>query len=197
MKALRAVVILVALGAGPAMAEVPFWTVDAKSSRISFTAKQMGVAVPGRFERFSATIRFDAKDLPGSKVLIEIDVSSTSTPNQDIETEIKREPWFDAARHPIARFESAAFTYVSGDRYDVAGQLTLRGVTKTVTLPATIRVTDDPGRPGVLRAQASGDIPISRTAFGIGQGQWHDIAIVADEVVVRFEIVAQRPKSGP
>ena len=194
MKPLHAIAVLMLLGTGPAAAEAPLWTVDAKSSRITFTAKQMQVAVPGRFERFTATIRFNADDLAGSKALIDIDVASASTPNRDIETEIKREPWFDVAHYPTARFETVAFTRTGGERYDVAGQLTLRGVTKPVTVPVTIRVVDDPDRPDTLRAQAIGDVRVSRTAFGIGQGQWRDVAVVADEVVIRFEVVARRPK---
>jgi polyisoprenoid-binding protein YceI len=191
-----AIAILAMLGAGPAAAEAPLWTVDAGSSSVAFTAKQMQVTIPGRFERFTATIRFDPGDLPGSKVLIDIDVASAVTPNRDIEIEIKREPWFDVARHPMARFETTGFTHKGGDRYDAAGQLTLRGVTKAVVLPATIHVADDPDRPGMLRAEATGDVPLSRTAFGIGQGQWRDVAVVADEVLVRIKVVARRPKSG-
>lgn len=194
MKPLHAIAVLILLSAPPAVAEAPLWTVDAKSSRITFTAKQMQVAIPGRFERFTATIRFNADDLPGSKAQIDIDVASASTPNQDIETEIKREPWFDVAHYPTARFETVTFTRKAGERYDVAGRLTVRGVTKAVTLPVTIRVVDDPDRPGTLRAEASGDVPVSRTAFGIGQGQWRDVGVVADEVVIHFEIVARRPK---
>jgi polyisoprenoid-binding protein YceI len=197
VKALHAIVVLVLLGSGPAIGEAPLWIVDAKSSRIIFTAKQMGVAIPGRFERFTAAIHFDANDLAGSKALIDIDVASASTPNRDIETEIKREPWFDVARHPSARFATVSFTHKGGERYDVAGQLTLRGVTKMVTLPATIRVIDDPVQPRTLQAQASGEVQVSRTVFSIGQGQWRDIAVVADEVVIHFEVVARRPKTGP
>ncbi len=194
MKPQFAFALLMLLGAGPAIAEAPLWTVDAKSSRITFSAKQMQVAIRGQFERFTATIRFDVNDLAGSKALIEIDVASSSTPNRDIETEIKREPWFDVARHPTARFEFAAFTHKGGERYDVAGQLSLRGVTKPVTLPMMIRVAGDPERPDTLRAQASGDIQVSRTAFGIGQGQWRDVAVVADEVMIHIEMVARRLK---
>jgi polyisoprenoid-binding protein YceI len=194
---LPAVAVLVLLGPGLAAAETPRWTVDGKNSRITFASKQMGVTIPGRFERFTATIHFDPGDLAGSKASIEIDIASVSTPNRDIETEIKREPWFDAARHPTARFETSAFTHKGGERYDAAGRLTLRGVTQAITLPATIRVADDPDRPGSMRAQASGDVTVSRTAFGIGQGQWRDVAVVADEVVIHIEIVARRPKSGP
>jgi polyisoprenoid-binding protein YceI len=194
VKTLAVVAFLLPL-AGFAAAEAPLWTVDAKASVISFGAKQMQVSVPGRFTRFTATIRFDPADLAGSKVTIEIDVASVSTPNRDIETEIKREPWFDVARHPTARFVATAFTHQGGDRYEAAGLLTLRGVTKPVTLPATIRIADDPGRPGALQAKASGEVKVSRTAFGIGQGQWRDVAVVSDEVAIHFEITAHRSKT--
>jgi len=195
VRAYAAIVVLLILGSAPAVAEAPQWTVDAKSSRITFTAKQMQVPIPAQFAKFTATIRFDPADLPGSKVAIDIDVASVSTPNRDIETEIKREPWFDVAHHPAARFETTAFTHKGGERYDAEGPLTLRGVTRTMTLPATIHIADDPGQPGALKALASGEVTVSRTAFGIGQGQWRDTGVVADEVVIRFEITARRPKN--
>jgi polyisoprenoid-binding protein YceI len=185
VKALYAMALGTLLGTGPALAEAPLWTVDAKASRITFAATQMNVTIPGKFDRFTATIRFDAGDLPGSKAVIDIDTGSVATPNRDIETEIKREPWFDVAHHPAAKFESTAFAHKEGDRYDVTGQLTLRGVMKTVTLPATIRVAD-------REARASAEIRVSRNAFGIGQGQWSDTGVVADAVTIRFELVARR-----
>jgi polyisoprenoid-binding protein YceI len=190
----RAIALLLLFGTGHALAEAPPWTVDSKASRITFAAKQMQVAIPGRFEKFTATIRFDANDLTGSKAQIDIDVGSASTPNSDIEKEIKREPWFDVAHHPTARFETVSFTRKDGERYDVASKLTLRGVTKPISLPMTIKVAADPERPDILRALASGSVKVSRTAFGIGQGQWRDVAVVADEVEIGFEIIARRPK---
>jgi len=188
--------VLCALGAGPAAAEAPPWTVDMAASRIAFAARQMRVPVPGRFERFSAAIRFDPADLATSKAVIDIDVASVTTPNRDIETEIKREPWFDAARYPTARFETTAFAHKGGDRYEATGTLTLRGVTLPVALSATIRIADDPDSPGMLRAEATGEVEVRRTAFGIGQGQWRDTSIVADEVVISIGIVGRRPKAG-
>ena len=196
MKAMRAVSALMLFSTGPAWADAPLWTVDAKNSRITLIASQMRVAVPARFERFNATIKFNAADLQGSKAVIDIDVTSVSTPNRDIETEIKREPWFDVARYPLARFETDTLAHRGGERYDATGKLTLRGISRTITLPTMIRVVDDPDRPGSLLARAAGDVRISRTAFGIGQGQWLDTAIVADEVVVHFEIVARQLEPG-
>lgn len=194
MRARYAIGLLLALAARPVLAQAPLWTVDMENSGVAFTAKQMQVPIPGRFERFTATIRFDPGDLATSKATIDIDVASVSTPNRDIETEIKRANWFDVARFPTARFETTAFAQKGGERYDAAGELTLRGVTKPVNLPATIRVVEDPDRPGMLRAQASGEVEVSRTAFGVGQGEWRDTGVVADTVVIHIEIVARRPK---
>ena len=59
-----------------------------------------------------------------------------------------------------------------------------------------LSLAEDPDRPGTLLARASGEIEVSRLAFGIGQGEWRDISVVSDTVVIRIEIVARRPKSG-
>lgn len=183
-----------ALCVGGARAEAPGWMIDIDSSRVGFEARQMQVPVPGRFRRFDAAIRFDAGDLAGSAARIEIDMTSVETPNRDIETEIKRAPWFDIARFPTARFEAVNFVHKDGDRYDVPGTLTLRGVTKPVTLKTMIAIADDPDRPGTMRAHAVGEVEVSRLAFGIGQGQWTDVGIIPDAVIIRIDIVARRPK---
>lgn len=191
-----ALVVLAALAPAPvpARAAPPAWTVDAENSRITFSARQMGVPVPGRFRRFEARIRFDPGDPAASTAEIVIDVASVETPNQDIQKEITREPWFHVARFPTARFAAETFVHRGGARYDARGTLTLRGVTRKVTLPATIRIADDPNEPGMLRGTATGEVSVKRTDFGIGQGQWRDTAIVADEVVIKIDILARRPK---
>ncbi len=182
------------LAAGMARAEAPLWKVDLEASRVGFTAGQMQVKIPGRFPRFTATIHFAADDLAASAVQVIIDIASVETPNQDVETEIKRDSWFDVARFPEARFETTRIEHREGDRYDALALLTMRDVTLPVTLPLTIAIADDPDHPGGLRARATGDIPVSRTAFGIGQGQWADVGVVSDIVVIHIDIVARRPK---
>ncbi len=177
-----------------AHAEAPEWTVDLDASEVGFTARQMQVSVPGRFARFSADIRFAADDLEASAAELVIDVASVETPNPDIEDTIKLADWFDVGRFPEARFKSSGIEHVEGDRYAVSGELTLRGVTHPVLLPLTIEIADDPDDSGMLRARAEGEIAVSRLAFGIGQGQWEDVSVVPDEVVVRVEIVARRTK---
>lgn len=178
-----------------ARADGPLWTVDAEASHVGFAARQMQVTIPGRFRRFDADVRFSADDVAAAKAQIVIDVASIETPSEDVEKEIKGEAWFDVARFPEARFEATEFEHRDGSDYHVHGLLTLRDVTRPVTLPLAVSITDDPEDPTMLRARASGEVEVSRLAYGIGQGQWADTAIVSDTVVIKIDVIARRPKS--
>jgi len=194
VRTLHVTAILIMLGAGPAVAEAPQWIVDDKNSRITFTAKQMQVPVAGRFEEFTATIRFDPDDLSGSKALIDIDVSSVSTPNPDIESEIKRSPWFDVERFPIARFDTTGIRAKGDKAYEAVANLTIRDVTKEVVFPFTVDINPHPSDSNVLVAHAAGEVTVSRLAFGIGRNEWKATSVVADAVVIHFDVVARRRK---
>ena len=182
------------LGAGPTVAEAPQWIVDDENSRITFIAKQMQVPVAGRFEKFTATIRFDPDDLSGSRASIDIDVASVSTPNSDIELEIKRSPWFDVEHFPIARFVTTGIRARGDKAYEAVASLTIRDVTMEVVLPFTVDISPDPSDSNVLVAHATGELTVSRLAFGIGQGEWKATSIVADSVVIHIDVISRRKK---
>ena len=80
------------------------------------------------------------------------------------------------------------------DGFEALGSLTLRGVTREVALPFTLTIEDHPEDPGRLHAHAVGELTIKRLDYGVGQGQWTDTSVVADEVVIRIDILASRPK---
>ena len=71
-------------------------------------------------------------------------------------------------------------------RFDVPGELTIKGVTQAVTAP--VSVSQEEGRFVFV-----GEVPIKRLAFGIGAGEWKDTSLVADAVIVKFKIVATQP----
>jgi len=175
-------------------ADAPAWTVDAKASRITFTGRQMGVPSKGEFKRMTATVRFDPADLVASAVEVMIDVASADTGNRDIDQELKRPKWFDAARFPSARFVTTAFRAKGGNRFEATAQMTLRDVTREVTLPFTLDIAEDRADPSQLVARASGEVTISRLAYGIGHDEWKDTTIVADAVAIRADVVARRKK---
>jgi polyisoprenoid-binding protein YceI len=99
--------------------------------------------------------------------------------------EVKGKDWFDAAKYPKASFVSSGIKAGAAGKYDVAGKLTIKGKTVDVTVPATYK--QDGG------AQVfEGVLPIKRNAFNIGEGEWKDTSVVADDVQIKFRIVTAK-----
>jgi polyisoprenoid-binding protein YceI len=157
-----------------------------EKSEIRFVSRQMGVNVEGRFRKWKANVDFRPKDLRKSRADFEIDLASIDLASEESETEARRPRWFDTARFPVATFQSTAMKDLGGDRYEIAGKLTLKGTARDSTIP--IEVTKDAAGNSV----ATGEFTIKRLEFDIGNGQWADPTVVANEVVVRVRMVLPR-----
>jgi len=170
-----------ALGAAPAAAQqlIP------AESEIAFTSRQMGVPVDGRFRKWSATVAFDPKTPQAGKVGFAIDTGSVTLGSADSDAEVVKSDWFNVAKFPQAMFTSSAIKAVAKGRYEVQGQLTIKGQAQAVTVPVTITQT---GSGAALKSVATGAFPIKRLAFKIGEGAWTDTSMVADEVQVKFKL---------
>jgi polyisoprenoid-binding protein YceI len=186
----RPVVALVMLGLMlPAAARAASWTIE-DGSAIRFEAYQQGAPVQGSFERFTADIVFDPDDLAGSRIEVEIDTASIATGHRDRDTALRSPPLFDVEQWPRARFASTKMEHLGGESYQAQGQLTIRDVQKDVVLPFTLRITEHPSEPGLQRADATGELTISRLDFGVGQGEWASTATVGEKVVIAIVIAA-------
>jgi polyisoprenoid-binding protein YceI len=152
-------------------------------SEIRFVSKQLGVNVEGRFRRWKANIVFLPKDLANSKAEFDIDLGSIDLASDESETEIKGPRWFDTAKFPVAHFASTAIKGLGGDRYEVVGKLTLKGITKDVVVPIALK--KDPTGNNI----AEGSFPLKRIDYKVGEGIWADTETVADDVVVRVRMV--------
>ena len=194
MRAAIALCALLSLGATTAAAEAPDWAVEADSN-VGFVARQAGAAVEGRFEQFTAEIAFDPAQLESSRVAVEIDIDSVNSESSDRDSTIRSEALFDVATWPTARFEAERFEQTGDNLYTAHGQLTMRDVTREVELPFELTVTDHPSEADALQARAAGELTVLRLDYGVGQGQWQDTSVVANEVVIRIEIIAKRPKT--
>lgn len=159
------------------------WRADPANSRLTFAGTQGGRPFEGAFQRFSVDIRFDANDLPASKVVVVIQTASINTGDAVRDEAARSADWFAASRFPEARFETISLRHLGGERYEADAVLQLRDVSKPVLLPFTLRREN-----GATRAV--GMLTINRTDFGIGQGQWASPQVVAHEVTIRFELLA-------
>lgn len=171
---------LILLGlALPSAARAPV-TVQPDKSFIRFVSKQMNVPVEGKFRKFSATLSFDPKKPEASKAEFEVDLGSVDLGSAEAEGEVKRKVWFNVDGFPKARFVSSSVKSAGGDKLQVSGPLTIKGVTVNINTVATLK-TDSAGV-----TVAEGKFPLKRLAYKIGEGPWADTDTVADEVEVRY-----------
>lgn len=170
--------VLAAAAALPAAAQQKL--LPAQSS-IAFEIKQMGVPVQGHFKKFDAQINFDAAKLAASKVTFTVDIASTTLGAPEMDSELPKATWFNTAKFPQAQFTSSAFKSLGGGKYEVAGKLVIKGQSRDVTVPLAMT-------PNGATTTASGVLPIKRLAFKIGEGDWADTSMVADDVQVKFTL---------
>jgi polyisoprenoid-binding protein YceI len=176
------------LPAGSALATL-FDRILPAQSQIGFVSRQMGVPVDGQFRRFNAVIAFDPTRPETAQATLEVDLASFDMGSREVYDEVVGRNWFDVRQHPTARFVSTGVRHLGGDRYEVRGQMTLKGRTREVVAPFSYRLQ---GRNAVFE----GAFPLRRLDYGIGTGPWGDTSVVADEVQVRFRIVAAEAAPG-
>lgn len=175
---------LAAASIAQASAQAPALVDLAKSSIIA-TSKQMNVPVDGKFTKFTAQISFDPAKPTAGNAQFTIDVASYDLGDKEYNTQVAGPDWFDAKRYPSATFVSSAIAAVGGNKYTVSGKLTIKGKTQNVAIPVT--VTQQAGT-----QVFDGALPIKRLQFDIGTGEWKDTSVVADEVTIKFHIVAAK-----
>ena len=152
-------------------------------SEIAFTMKQMGVNFDGRFKAWKADIVFKPAALDQSKATIDIDLASLDLASADSEAEARDPLWFNTSKFPVAHFASTSFKSLGGDRYEVAGKLALKGITRDCVVPIAVKADAAGNR------VAEGAFLLKRLEYKIGEGEWADTATVADDVRVRVRIV--------
>ncbi len=166
---------------------VEFNQVISDQSKLTFVSKQMGVGVDGKFSKFNASIAFDPAHVQTAKAQLEIIMSSIDAGSSEANEEAKEKDWFNVKAFPTAKFVSTAVKALGKNRYEVAGNLTIKGKTKPVT--ATFSMTLQNGQPNV--AHFEGGFILKRNEFGIGEGTWADPSVVANEVQIKFDLVAK------
>jgi polyisoprenoid-binding protein YceI len=165
-------------------ATAPQQLLPAQSS-VGFAIKQMGVPVQGQFRQFEAQVNFDPARLATSRIAFKIDVGSASLGSREADAEMPKAVWFNVPKFPQATFQSSSIKALGGGRFEVAGQLAIKGHTREVVVPVTLTQT---GTAPHLSTTATGQFAIARLAFKVGEGEWADTSMVADEVQVKFKL---------
>lgn len=163
------------------------WSLQPKESKLTFVGEQAGAQFEGGFDKFTADISFDPKDLASSRFDVKIDTASVNTQDGERDTTIKSPDLFDVKRFPTAHYVADKFVDKGGNKYSATGKLTLRNVTRDVPIDFTFESKDG-------GAWLKGTAKIKRLDFGVGQGEWKDTSTVGNDVQVRF---ALRLKGAP
>ncbi|MBC7729742.1 MAG: YceI family protein [Microbacteriaceae bacterium] len=157
-------------------------TVVPAQSEIGFVSKQMGVPVEGRFKQWTAKIAFDPKKAEAGSVAFTIQTGSASFGTAELDGEVPKAEWFSAARFPQASFASSTIKALGGGKFEVRGKLAIKGATQDVVVPVTI--VQNTG----TASTATGSFVIKRLDFKIGEGEWADTSMLANDVTVKFKL---------
>jgi len=112
------------------------WAIDPTHSEIGFKVKHMMFTnVSGKFNTYDATITTEDNNFENTAIEFSADINSIDTHNPDRDTHLKSADFFDADHHPKLTFKAASFTKIDNHNYILAGDLSLRGVTKSVKFP--------------------------------------------------------------
>ena len=170
------------------------FTIDAAHSQMQFKVRHLGVStVVGRFGSFAGTFQLDPASGQARAANLSVDVASVSTGNERRDGHLKSADFFAADTFPKITFVSTAIQKVAGSKYKITGNLTMRGVTKPVTLDAELggaRQTADGWVAGVTMTGT-----IKRKEFGL---MWdritEGVAIVSDDVTLDIGVEAKAAK---
>ncbi len=192
-------VALFALTPTLALAAPTSWTVDASHSQVGFAVKHLVISnVRGEFGKYDAKVVVDDADLARSSVQATIDAASLDTKVKDRDAHLKGPDFFDVAKYPTITFQSTKVTAAGKDKLQVAGNLTLHGVTRPVVLDVTT-TPEVKGMYGETRRGFSATTKIDRREFGL---TWNKVVeagpAVGDEVSITLDLeaVKDQPKTA-
>ena len=175
--------------AKPANAETLI--ISPENSKVEFIAAKVTRSHNGSFKQFTGAIELVRNSVADSRVMIDIQMSSVVTDEDDLTKHLQTPDFFDVARYPKATFTSTKIVPIlspgtSGVSYDVSGNFDLHGIKKTITFPATIEVAPD-------SVSVNAEFAINRKDFGIVfQNKADDL--IRDGVVIKLTLKAPRTK---
>lgn len=171
--------LLLALAA-PCIASAADYSVQSGST-LGFTSNFQGSSFDGHFDKWTAAISYDSAKLASSKFDVTVDLSTAKTGDNDRDSALPGPDFFNAAKYPQAHFVTTAF-HQQGSQVVADGMLTLRGVTKPVSLTVVFKPQ---GNGATLDVTGT----VKRLDFGVGGGQYADTSVIGPDVKVTAHLV--------
>jgi polyisoprenoid-binding protein YceI len=175
----------VSLSAG--QAEAPVFVITPEDSSVKFFVKA-SVALEGNFEKWDSTLTFTSPELSTGVLEVKIQAASVNTGSGMKDDKLKSKDFFDVKKDPLITFKSTKIVQTGPDTFDVAGNFTIRGVTKAETLNLTLN------REGPGSGEVKGTMAFDRKDYGMNSGI--PFIKIADRVEVTVALKAKRV-SGP
>ncbi len=182
-KTLAAAITALALQAHAA----PYQAIVPAKSSVTFSYKQMGVAIDGRFKKFAAQVNFDPAKAEAGKASFDVELASVDAGSSEADDEVVTKSWFNVAAFPKASFVAKQFKQTAPNQYEVTGTLSIKGQSREVKFPMKHTAQ---GKDGVL----TGGFTLKRGDFNIGEGMWAKFDVVANDIQVNFSLTAQTGK---
>ena len=166
---------------------VEYKSISLEKSQITFSYKQMGVAMDGRFKKFGAQLSFDPAKPTSAKAQIDIDLASIDTGSSEADDEVVGKSWFNVKAFPKATFVAKQIKPTGANQYEVSGVLTIKGKSQDIKFPLKYAAQ---GGAGIF----NGSFVIRRGDFTIGEGTWAKFDVVANDIQVNFQLTANSGK---
>ena len=182
-----ALALLAAAGSTAAQDGAPRWVVDPAKSAIAFESSAEGAAFEGHFDRWTADIRFDPKNVAASKVTVQVETGSVGTGDSGRDQSAQGNDWFASAMFPKATFTTRTIKDLGGGRYEADGDLTIRDKSVPLALPFTLAFKGD-------EADMHSEVEVDRTLWKLGTGEYGGADIVPLTVGLKIDVVAHLAK---
>jgi len=164
------------------------YKIDPVHTSIIFKVGHLGVShVYGRFDKVEGSFSVDDAHPAASTVSLTIDAASIDTNNKMRDADLRSKHFFEVQKYPTITFKSTSFKRTGEGKYDVTGDLTLHGVTKSITIPVT-KVGEGKGMRGEYRAGYDTTFTVKRSEYGMT----FDLGPVSDEITLIIGIEGVR-----
>lgn len=194
---MKKLIIVLSLGLMPwAMFGQTKWNVDAVHSSVKFTVSHLVISeVEGSFKKFNGSISTANPDFSGASIEFTVDVKSISTDNDMRDNHLKSPDFFDAEKFPEMTFKSTSFKKVSGNKYELVGDLTMHGVTKSVKFSVDYGGTMNDGM-GNTKAGFKATAVIDRFNYGLKWSKATETGglVVGNEVTINLRLEFAKAK---